>query len=961
MDVNGVPFHLLQGERDWRGALASDHGAGLEWDRECNSVGLRQVTTQFSPAGGGEVQNPQRRRGADCDQFGNWYWIDSTETALLVSPCPRPQMSVFWTVANLSQSCVPKNTDLFQPIAPEPPANPELRLRGLAVTSRHYLVVGTVNPGGLLIFDLHGGGSPVRYVWPQAMGFEPFDFSGSPDGGVWLLGRTRAEWRVWKLDAYLRVEGADPIDISPGHRDQFQAAANPLADSGEEPCVFASGIPVLLESPRAIETLSTTDFLLLDTPDGSLFSTVYLFRGPQETNSADLGPELLGEVLESPSLIRANDLAFTPGQSPKPGVISGKLYLAGENGDQAYALDLTAGDGSFELEFVREYYPLRRYSGLGLVCCGGWPHYDFQGQRWMPLSALPGRRYVVDGELRSLVLDGRIPGCIWHRTIFDGWVPDGTRVEFWTRANDEREALPHTEWRQEPAAYLRSDGPEVAFYSPFSKKELEQSGAGTWELLVQAARGRYLEIRIRFSGDGPRTPRIRSLRIYYQRFSYLERYLPDVYRQEPVSASFLERYLANVEGTFTAAEDRIAKSEGLLDERITPAAYLEWLAGWFDFVFDVDWEESRRRLFLRNASLLFQWRGTVIGMLAVIRLAIDPCPTDAIFDELRAGKEPAAGRLGNAVRIVERFLSRNFGGVTIGDPTVPAQPGLSGAGAAWTPSQGAGPLHLLFQEFLSARYSLSGSPALNMEPLNSAWGTSFTSLQEVRLSPVLPANSAKAADWRAFLSSSLAFTYAPVTSSDTLDYQSHLERRYGSTAALNAAYQLFGANSVTQFTSISLPGEDDFPQSGPPLFDWIGFVSLAVPIRETAHQFTVLIPTTPAESAEDRQRRLSRVEAVVRREKPGHTEFEIKPFWALFQVGTARLGLDTTLGDGSRFTGIELGRTAAGEGYLAFGHPWNVGGRSVAGRDTAGDFSLEHHNCHGQNPPGCAVGKEMRL
>src|SRR6185312_10270327 len=142
----------------------------------------------------------------------------------------------------------------------------------------------------------------------------------------------------------------------------------------------------------------------------------------------------------------------------------------------------------------------------------------------------------------------------------------------------------------------------------------------TWDLLLQAARGRYIELRIRLLGDGRRTPRARAFRIYYQRFSYLERYMPAVYREEPVSASLMDRYLANAEGLFTSLEDRIAKAEGLFDARITPAEYLDWLAGWFDYVLDTDWEDWRKRLFLNNASLLFTWRSTAIGMLAMIRL-----------------------------------------------------------------------------------------------------------------------------------------------------------------------------------------------------------------------------------------------------------------------------------------------------------------------------------------------------
>jgi hypothetical protein len=148
-----------------------------------------------------------------------------------------------------------------------------------------------------------------------------------------------------------------------------------------------------------------------------------------------------------------------------------------------------------------------------------------------------------------------------------------------------------------------------------------------------------------------------------------------------------------------------------------------------------------------------------------------------------------------------------------------------------------------------------------------------------------------------------------------------------------AAYQLAAGATPASFTAVPLPNENDFPSGGPRLFDWISFASLAVPIRDNAHRFTVLIPSSPSETAAQRNRRVDVVGAVVSRERPAHTDFEIKPFWALFQAGSARLGLDTALGEGARFTAIELGRTALGEGFLAYGHPWNVIDRAVVGRD----------------------------
>ncbi len=138
-------------------------------------------------------------------------------------------------------------------------------------------------------------------------------------------------------------------------------------------------------------------------------------------------------------------------------------------------------------------------------------------------------------------------------------------------------------------------------------------------------------------------------------------------------------------------------------------------------------------------------------------------------------------------------------------------------------------------------------------------------------------------------------------------------------------------NEYDEFTEINLPAE--LPTAKRPLFDWIEFVSSAVPIKRNAHRFTVLVPTRLGELPQSRERRKARVEEIVRREKPAHTDFDVKLYWALFQVGSARLGLDTIIGEGSRFVALVLGANYLGQSFLAESHPWCVYDRTVVGRD----------------------------
>ena len=87
-------------------------------------------------------------------------------------------------------------------------------------------------------------------------------------------------------------------------------------------------------------------------------------------------------------------------------------------------------------------------------------------------------------------------------------------------------------------------------------------------------------------------------------------------------------------------------------------------------------------------------------------------------------------------------------------------------------------------------------------------------------------------------------------------------------------------------------------------------------------------------------RRLALVERLITLEKPAHTGFEVKPYWALFRVGSARLGLDTRLNEGSRYVALLLGYTALAEGFLAAPHPFDITDRIVTSRDAPGPHTV---------------------
>jgi phage tail-like protein len=927
-DPNGTRFHLLLGDQDW-----SPRERGLAWRGDAACLTLRPLIFRVPR---GEPLAPDSRRAAGRDRYGNWYAIAPDRRSVTFLAPDEALATPFWPVET---ECPGADTPPggFHPVATPEPVPPELT--GLAVTTRHYLVVGASSPAGLFVFDLHDGGPPFHLAWPFP--FRPTDLAPRPDGGVWVLDHpSDGDPRLWALDRYFRVEGRNqgrqPRPGSPSS--PFQPlVGDPPSDPGR---TFPTGlsleqaVPVDARAPVAIEALPDDTVLVLEVDAASPATTLSRYAFGERWG----GPVRLDEMIQTelaaaqpgsdpvPLWPGGHDHAFVPDTGATARVTTGTLYVVGREGEQAFAFDVRAERDLFSVRIREGFYPLRRFTGKGLVRADGRAYYDLE-DRWLPVTEQPRPRFVTSAAFTTGVLDGRVPGCVWHRLLLDACLPDGTQVDIESRAADEPTLIEGAPWRREPRLYRRGTGAELPHYRAFSPDELRREGTGVWETLFQSAVGRYLQLRLTLRGTGRATPRIHALRAHYPRFSYPGRHLPAVYGDDAASASFLERFLANAEGLLTELEGRIADAQVLFDERTTDPEYLQWLASWLGAELSPAFDEHKRRLFIRHAARLFSERGTRGGLIRLLQFTLDPCPDDDLFARKAEPSLGAGAALSAAhpfgVRIVELFQTRRAPGVVLGNATEVQGPRLVTRGAPWTPDQGATALHARYREFLRTRHG-------SLAALRAEWDEpeGFT-LEQARLSPVPPAHPGRRADWRAFVRTGLGFQYAETAAGDEDRYRDFLRRRYRRVQALKEAYR----RSYASFAALTLPGEDDFPRRNPRLHDWIEFVSRVLPLHRDAHRFLVLVPTVPGQTPAEQARLMALVEDIVGRERPAHTRFTVEPYWALFRVGTARVGVDTVLGDGSRFAALLLGSGALSHGYAAPAHPADVPDRVVIGRD----------------------------
>lgn len=976
MDVNQTKFHLLLGKSDWANCSENERTLGeiwasdevvsppeisgnFYWNHETNQLTLQPQLFQFTASESDTAPKLEDRRGAARDRYGNWFWIDETDFKIRVLSQGTNRASDFYPVEN--RNC---QTDIARDFQPAEFAGESalIELRGLCVTTEHYLIVGTVQPAGLLIFDLFARNPPRRILWHAEIGFAPFDIAARTGGGAFVLDRENQ--RLWTLDRNFnlvanknsnwlieKIEEFQFVDQDAKRKITKPAQPNDLIEN------FAVELDALAD-PIAVECLPDDTVLILDREPDRKFSKIYYFRGSELIGALDTNEILpLVEVKDRADFqLVGFDFAFAP--SDETAHTGDRLYVASAAGNQTFAFNLIATETDsppaerLKLEPVHEFFPMRLFGGKGLVKADNQIFYDL-GERWLKLIAQKRPRFTNAGELVTKEFDGKEPDCVWHRILLDACLPAETNIRVLSRAANEKSDLEFAAWQFEPAFYLRGNGAELSFVTTL--KTNREQGTGTWETLLQKARGRWLQLKFEIAGNEQKSPRLSALRVYYPRFSYLKNYLPAVYREDQQSADFLERFFANFEGFYTNIEDRIAAAQMLFDVRSAPAETLDWLANWFGVALDPWWSEAKRRLFISRALDFFQWRGTLRGLRTALLLALDDCADERIFD--RPNKTAI-----EHIRITEKFVTRRTASAAT-DNTVLTEinlPRVVNAAERWRPAHGVDVLNQKFTEFMreqSAREtgeierqifefpaSLSSGDGnfalwqrfsqtvLNFVPsdaganerrrwqsflranyssialLNRSHSKFYTGFDEIRLPQNLDASAIAKQDWLDFIEATNG------ASRQRRIWQNFLARRYNTMQTLNQIYR-------TDWLSFDqIPLVDRLPQTNQAVGDWFEFESIVLAMHRTAHQFTVLVPlplTVATRNSAEQRRRLELVERIVNLEKPAHTVFDVRFYWNLFRVGEARIGADTLLGLGSRdpllAPDFKLGESFAGE------------------------------------------------
>jgi phage tail-like protein len=937
MNVNGARFHLLLGADDWRrcsGEVAGettplgaiwDAAAGPGqlpanvpgWDRHRHVLTLAPRILPLPATPGEALFAADSRRGAVADRFGNLYFVDDKRSALRVEAAGSDAMATpFWPDGRDVPALA--RTSTFVDAAP--PVPPLSQLGPLAITSDDFLVAVSGAPAakaeGVLRFDLIGGGAPETLLFPAGFAPDVADIATNCCGGLWLLDRggTDRPAALFRLDDRMAPAASGP----PAQvQTLFQPDSSPSAGDARSTSRAApiSGIALTsLAAPAALAALDDVVLVL----DAGVAGAARLFC----LDAGGTAPRLLGPVPGSAFTLAAR----------ATGQATAEVLLAAPNGNQAWRITLDRVDGLWQARAEADIVPLRRFGGRALVRRGDAIVYDSGPTPiWVPAVAQLRLLHATGARLTTPQLDGGEPQCEWDRLRIDACIPPGTAVAIEARASDTPDDLVPGEagWRLQPAPYLNRDGGELPGKGRAAMAATDAAaGRGCWDLLLQGVTGRYLQLRITLRGDGRFSPHLRALRAWYPRQPW-SRLLPAIYREQPGPADFLTRFLANMEGISSGIEGRIAAAQALFDPRTAPADSLDWLAGWYDTALDPAWDEDRRRLFIAHAAGFFGWRGTLRGLGLALRLAFD---RDLAAPDFNLAEPPCAAPGG--IRIIESYRVRGAGRVWPQPDEQTAAPQQRSLAERWQPAEGrAG----LVERWARAAGTLPVTPQQRVASfdLGSAGRDAaiWSAFATEHFGFVPAAGDGERQRWQAFAATqgqtvtdqpqgsvpaALAETWAGFVALPSYlraQWQGFLAARHRSIARLNAAW---GSNWA-DFAEIPVP--DTLPESVAGCHDWLAFEGGTLPMAAAAHRFTVLLPRTrtdhdPASDAAD----LALATRIVALEKPAHTIFDIRFYWAMNRVGEARLGMDSQIGAGSRAPELVppmlLGRAWLGAGFV---------------------------------------------
>jgi phage tail-like protein len=146
--------------------------------------------------------------------------------------------------------------------------------------------------------------------------------------------------------------------------------------------------------------------------------------------------------------------------------------------------------------------------------------------------------------------------------------------------------------------------------------------------------------------------------------------LPGLYQDDeharPGAGNLAQRFTLGLDEVLAPIFSCLDNLDAYLDSRITPADFLDWLAGWVGLELDENWPLERRRELVAHAVALYHRRGTVHGLADEVAILTGLDPEVIDNGGVRWATSPATAPPGDATpRLIVRVRNDDPGAVDV--------------------------------------------------------------------------------------------------------------------------------------------------------------------------------------------------------------------------------------------------------------------------------------------------------
>lgn len=190
----------------------------------------------------------------------------------------------------------------------------------------------------------------------------------------------------------------------------------------------------------------------------------------------------------------------------------------------------------------------------------------------------------------------------------------------------------------------------VGLHVSYASRFLEKNGLKVENIGLEEGAGKNNHVLRQSISPGTMVDKGTQLDLYICSLNPIK-YLPSIYQiEDQKNNDFLKRYLWVIKEVFDSIGYKLDKLEDFFNPMTAPLDFLNWVATWFAVDVNFSIPEEKIRYLINRIVLLYQWRGTALGLKKFLEIITGYEP------EILENHKPITEYIVQENKLVERVI-----------------------------------------------------------------------------------------------------------------------------------------------------------------------------------------------------------------------------------------------------------------------------------------------------------------